>query len=145
MRIKNLFGVFVVFAFGLLLYSCNDKDGDWDSMEWRVENFSPQNITYNKKTHEIKVNPKGGSINIVCINYSHFWFDMPALWFDMPSASSVPSFEDCKGEWYDLSIKGNVMRCAFKGVDSEVSNDTLYVAVTAGDIFSRFKIIRTSR
>lgn len=126
-----------VFMLSLLLSSCsNDEVGNWDSMEWKVENLSPQDISYNKRTQEIKVNSKGGSINIICKNYSGFWFSMPL-------ESLEPAFQDYKGEWYDLSIRKNVMTCKFKENES-TANDTLRVVVTAGDIFSHFTIIRTS-
>lgn len=135
MNFKKLWRLLFLLSF--LFCSCVDKDGDWESMDWRVENLSPQDITYNKRSHEIKVKPNGGSINIICQNY-------PGFWFDMPFENSEPSFKDYTGEWYDLSIRNNVMMCKFKDSGSEAVNDTLNVIVTAGDIFSYFTFIRTS-
>lgn len=135
MKFRELWSL--LFVFCLLLCSCNDMDGDWESMKWSAKNLSPEDIKYNKSTHEIKVSPNGGSIKIVCKNY-------PSFWFDMPYESPEPPFKDCKGEWYDLSIKQNVMICKFSESGTEVVNDTLNVTVSAGDIFSYFTIIRTS-
>lgn len=106
-------------------------------MEWTVKNLSPEDIMYNKRTHEIKVNSKGGSINLICKNYSRFWFDMP---IECPESAN----NNFKGDWYDLSIRKNIMECKFEANDSGIVNDTLNVNVSAGDIFSHFTIIRTS-
>lgn len=139
MKFKDLCLCVIAFVFGALINSCDEKDGAWESMEWRTQNLAPQNITYNRRGHEIIVNSKGGEINIICQNYSGFWFSN-----EFPQSNPNVDYKNWRGEWFDLSIKGNTLMCRFKDEESMISDDTVCVGVSAGDIFDRFKIIRRS-
>ncbi len=119
--------------------SCNDKDGDWDPMEWTVKNYSPEDISYDARNRQIYVNYKGGTIDFECRNYKTFWFAIFAGNTETPD----DVYHHWRGEWFDIKIEGNVLHCSFTEDASGKPMEVLHVPLSAGDIFYTFQVNRT--
>lgn len=136
---KKELGILCILLSAILLFSCDEKDGDWEEMKWNVENLSPQDIHVDKDKKVISVSSKGGIVNLVCTNYTGFWFAL--LTGDGDNIDDV--YHHWQGDWFDLTIHENIMTCTFGEVDPEHPEEALDVPVSAGDIFYYFHIVRT--
>lgn len=136
---KKELGILCILLSAILLFSCDKKDGDWEAMKWKVENLSPQDIHVDKDKKVINVSSNGGKINLVCTNYSGFWFAL----FTENGDNIDDVYHHWLGDWYDLTIHDNIMTCTFSEIDPEHPEEALDVPVTAGDIFHDFHIVRT--
>lgn len=136
---KKEFGILCILLSAILLFSCDEKDGDWEAMKWNVENLSPQDIHVDKDKKVISISSKGGKVNLVCTNYTGFWFAL----FTGDGDNTDDVYHHWQGDWFDLTIHDNIMTCTFGEVDPEHSEEALDVPVTAGDIFYDFHIVRT--
>lgn len=136
---KKELNIICILLSAILLFSCDEKDGDWEEMKWDVENLSPQDIYVDKNKKIISVSPNGGTVNIVCTNYSSFWFAL--LTENEDNIDDV--YHHWQGDWFDLTIHDNIMTCTFSEVDPGQTEEALDVPVAAGDIFYDFHIVRT--
>ena len=118
---------------------CEERDGDWESMKWKVENYSPERIRYDKRTKQIYVDYKGGSIDLICKNYNGFWFTM----YTGEAEDPEDVYHHMTGEWYDLRIEGNALHCNFFENASGKPMEILKIPLSAGDIFCTFQVNRT--
>lgn len=126
-------------ALTVIFTSCSINDGDWESMEWTVRNYSPEDIRYDARTKQIYVNYKGGTIDMVCKNYKTFWFEMYTGNTETPD----DVYHHWKGDWFDIKIEGNVLHCSFTENASGKPMEILQIPLSAGDIFCTFHINRT--
>lgn len=117
----------------LSLASCSkEKDGDWDSMEWKNDAHVPI-------IHGIyKVSADEGTFSFSCSNYSKPWFS------NAKENEKVvfPSKEEVGGKLIDsenfrAEIMGNKLTVHFKENEGAKERN-ISITVTAGDIFYTF-------
>lgn len=109
----------------LLLISftaCNSTDGDWEPMKLHA------NVSMNDRGH-IAVPATGGSYNVWCTNYNHFWFATTGCLIEdynhikRPAPPYTPEEErrlsyEATGTWIRATIEGNTLTTTLQPNDS---------------------------
>lgn len=115
------------------LVSCDEKDGDWDSMVWKAE--VPMQFTdgvYN-------VPATGTEVSFTCHNYSSPWLENAVAngeYYYPPREAN--DYHTISADWFKAEIDGNKLKVVFDANDTEKERP-LQLTVTAGDIFYTFK------
>ena len=127
---------------GITLNSCEKErpDGDWDPMEWKDESGLA------RVENVYQVPASGGSYNFHCKNYSGFWISS----IEEDGKSFTPNLEN--NDWTDLSGQWSRVQCLPDGdlvvtfqplsFYRSASQRTMYLCVTAGDIFDYFRFVQ---
>lgn len=138
LHLKTLVLIFML----LFTSSCDEVDGNWESMEWVYENVSDgikiiepsgKDKDNAKYSTEIEVS-KSGSIDIVCKNYKMFWFaDYPNMTHEGDSQYRF------NNDFCEMKIEGNTLQCEFFNIE-EYNTEIFQIVLTAGNIFYHFQI-----
>ena len=136
--------VWILYLFIFLqLVACSDnKDelvGIWSPMEWTTDNKLV--VADNKYV----VSYFGDTISFVCKNYGSFWFSNAEI-VDSVIEPNMDSNDLTKldGNWFSASIVENEMQVVFDK-NSDITDRTVSIIVTAGDIFDYFDFIQKGK
>jgi len=137
MKTMKIWKNIIVMTVAVLSFnSCDKKDGDWDSMNWKAD--LPVQITdgvYNVKA-------AGDEFSFSCKNYSSPWIEnamSDGEYYYPPREAN--DYHTITTGWFKAEISGNKLRVVFKANET-AKERPLQVTVTAGDIFYRFNFIQ---
>ena len=135
MKTKKLWNnIFVMCVAMLSLVSCSDeKDGDWDPMDWNTE----VPVVTNEGNYVVSAD--GGTLTFICRNYSKPWFS----YANENGKNIFPPYMDIDyallySENFRAEIHGNKLTVDFKANETSQIRNTA-ITVTAGDIFYTFR------
>lgn len=145
MKIKH---ILPALAAAFVLTACNnDKDGDWDPMNWEKNSYSTTKVDGKKY---IQVPQQGGTYTFSCKNYEGFWLSSVDIitsgyGFTMEKHLADGSFganwnhHHMQSDGCSIDIEENSMTVHF---DYSDAHRVYTINVTAGDIFDSFRFIQ---
>ena len=132
-------------VFGLMASGCSKDDdavpgGGWPDMDWRVEQ-TVGNITVDQ--HNIIVASPGGSVEMVCRNYS--WVTLlPYEGVNIKDGMTDEEISYARthlsDEYVRISTDGNRMYCEIFDVPADFTGELYRFTATVGDRFENFYI-----
>lgn len=127
---------FVMIVAVLSFNSCDQKDGDWESMKWKAD------IPVKTTDGVYHVKAAGDEFSFSCKNYSSPWIDHAVSngeYYYPPREAN--DYHTISADWFKVAISGNKLTVVFDANET-VEERPLLLTVTAGDIFYTFKFMQ---
>lgn len=136
MKTMKIWGIAMMMLTVLSFTSCDKKDGDWDSMNWKAD--MPVETTAG--VYHVKA--AGDELSFSCQNYSSPWIDhaeSDGEYYFPPREAN--DYHTISADWFKAEIKGSQLKVVFDANET-AEERPLQLTVTAGDIFYTFKFMQ---